>query len=150
MIVIGTFLHSLDLELLLANVEKKHIERKYIMVVPMDMDPTNPSWLEGKKKHLYFKAIEVGMACATGFSVIGASVGFRLAWGPVIWGLTATGLGFGIGFGTYFFAKKLSRYRDHPPELPEITVLVQCRDEQSEKMKDLMWKHSALTVGIIP
>jgi hypothetical protein len=56
----------------------------------------------GKKKHLRFKAIEVGMACATGFSVLGASAGFVLAWGPVIWGLLAACFGFGIGFGLYF------------------------------------------------
>lgn len=150
MIVIGAFLYSLNVELLLANVEKNRIERKYIMVVPMDMDPANPSWLEDKKRHLHSKAIETGMACATGFSVIGASAGFILAWGPVIWGLMAAGLGFSIGFGTYFWAKRLSRYRDRPAKLPEITLLVQCRDEQAEQIRNLMWQHSALTVGIIP
>lgn len=150
MIAVGTFLYSLDLELLLANLEKSRIERKDIMVVPMDMDPANPLRMEDKKQYLYKKGIEVGMACATGFSVIGASVGYILAWGPVIWGLAAAGTGFGVGFGAYFFTKKLNRYRDRPDELPEIIVFVQCRDEQAGPIKELMWKHSALTVGIIP
>jgi hypothetical protein len=149
LVIIGAFLYSLNLELLLANLEKSNIERKSIMVVPMDMDPVNPSWLEDKKKHLRDKGIEVGIACATGFSVIGASMGFILAWGPVIWGLITAGIGFGLGFCIFFKAKKLSRYQDRPHELPEIIVLVQCKDEQSEQIKDMMWKHSTLAVGTI-
>jgi len=49
LIVVGAFRQSLDIELLLANIEKNHIEQKHIMVVPMDIDPVNPSWLQVKK-----------------------------------------------------------------------------------------------------
>lgn len=150
MIIIGTFEHSLDLELLLAGVEKNSIDRKYIMVVPMDVDPTNQFNLENKKKYLHYKGIEVGMACATGCSVLGASAGFVLVWGPVIWGLLAAVTGFCAGYGIHYFVKKQNTYRNHPDKLPEITVLVQCQDEQNNQIKNLMWKYNALTVGIIP
>ncbi len=149
MIVIGTFLHSLDLELLLAQVEKSPVARKHIMVVPMDMDQETPARLEDQKTHLRHNGAEVGMACATGFSVFGASAGFVLAWGPVIWGLIAAAIGFGAGFGIYYWTRKLGRVRNLPNRLPELIVLVQCGDQQAGLIKDAMWKHSALTVGII-
>ncbi|MBC8062990.1 MAG: hypothetical protein H7Y18_20355 [Clostridiaceae bacterium] len=147
LIIIGTFQHSNELELLLASLENNHIARKYIMVVPMDVDPKNPFQFQSRKRDLYYKAMEVGIACATGLSVVGASMGFILKWGPVFWGLIASIIGFLIGFGIYLFLKKFSIYRHLPSKLPEVTVVVQCQDEQSGLIIDGMWKYCALTVG---
>ncbi|HYE12407.1 MAG TPA: hypothetical protein VEF53_19745 [Patescibacteria group bacterium] len=150
MIVIGTFEYSIDLELLLANLEDTHIAREHIMVVPMDIDPQNPFRFDSKKRDLRYKGTEVGMAVATGCSVIGTSAGFILAWGPVFWGLVAAAIGFFIGFGIYFFTHKPSNYRQQPNILPGIIVIVQCKDEQLRLITDAMWKYSALTVGFAP
>lgn len=38
------------------------------------------------------------MGIATAFSVIGASIGFKLAWGPIYWGLISAFAGFIVGF----------------------------------------------------
>ena len=150
MIVIGTFEYSIDLELLLANLGNTHIARKHIMVVPMDIDPKNPFVFNCKKRDLHYKGTEVGIAVATGCSVIGTSAGFILALGPVFWGLTAAAIGFLIGFGIYFFSHKPSNYRQLPSILPGIIVIVQCKDEQSGLIIDAMWKYCALTVGSAP
>ena len=32
------------------------------------------------------------------FSVIGASIGFKLSWGPIYWGLISACIGFVLGF----------------------------------------------------
>ena len=147
MIIIGTFEHSIELELLLANLENNHVARKHIMVVPMDIDPKNPFQVDSKRRDLYYKGIEVGIACATGSSVIGASMGFIMTWGPVFCALIASAIGFSIGFGIYLFFNKWSIYKNTPNKLPEITVIVQCEDEQSRLIIDEMWKYSALSVG---
>lgn len=150
MIVIGTFEHSIELELLLTSLENNHIAQKDIVVVPMDIDPKSPFQFESKKGEIYNKGIEVGMACATGLSVIGASMGFILDWGPVFWGLIASAIGFFIGFGVYLYLYKPASYRQLSNKLPEVTVIVQCQTEQSGLIKDEMWKYKALTIGQKP
>jgi hypothetical protein len=147
MIVIGAFEQSLELDLLLASLENNSIARKYIIVVPMDIDPKNPFQLNNKKRDICYKGIEVGMAFATGCSVIGASMGFILAWGPIIWGLLDAGIGFVFGFGIYLLKNKYTRYRHLPNRLPEVAVIVQCQGEQTKLTIDMMWKHCALSVG---
>lgn len=91
----------------------------------------------------------MGIACATASCVIGTSVGFILALGPVFWGLTAAFVGFVIGFGTYLLVRKGS-HRHLPKKLPEITVIVQCSEEQSIVVMETMWRYSVLTVGQVP
>jgi hypothetical protein len=46
------------------------------------------------------------MALATAFSVVGASVGFILAWGPIYWGLIGADIGFLLGLGIKLFIIK--------------------------------------------
>lgn len=147
MIIIGTFEHSFELEQLLASIERSHIERKYIMVVPMDIDSANPFQFYSRKRELFYKGIEVGIACAAGSSVIGASIGFILTWGPIFWGLIAAAIGFFIGLGLYLFLKKYGDYKKFAPKQPEVTVIVQCKEEQSRLIIAEMWKYSAISVG---
>lgn len=113
----------------------------------MDVSLENPVQFISKAKDLYYKGIEVGMACATAFSVIGTSAGFILVWGPIIWGLLAAFIGFIFGFGIYLLAKKFTRYRQLPKRLPEVIVIVQCEQEQYKLVSETMWKYRALTVG---
>ncbi len=37
--------------------------------------------------------IDIGMVLGTAFSVIGASIGFKLLWGPIYWGLIGPFIG---------------------------------------------------------
>lgn len=147
LIIIGTFEHSTELEILLGRLENKYIERKNIMVVPMDVDPENPYQMDSKKHDIYYKATEVGIACATASSIVGASVGFVLKWGPVFWGFITSAIGFALGFDIYIIVKKLNNYRNIPDVLPEVTIMVQCQEYKAQVVIDEMWKYSALTVG---
>lgn len=146
MLIIGTFEHSVELEQALVVLEHSGISRKYIMVVPMDIDPQNPTQFISNAHERYYKGIEVGIACATASSVIGTSVGFILAMGPVFWGLTAACVGFAIGFGIYLLVRKGS-HRHLPKRLPEITVIVQCSKDQSILVMETMSRYRVLTVG---
>lgn len=121
-----------------------------MLVVSMDTEPKGPFELMSKTRDLHSKGVEVGIACATGFSVIGASVGFILEWGPIIWGLMASFIGFWFGFGLYFVFSKGVVRRRLPAKLPEITVIVQCLEEDSAHVREIMWKHKSLTVGRFP
>ncbi|MTV50655.1 hypothetical protein GJ688_17095 [Heliobacillus mobilis] len=144
--VIGTFEHSLELEQALSLLEHDGIARKHILVILMDTDPKNPNQFLSKPTDLYPNAIEVGTAFATACAVIGTSVGFKLAWGPIFSGLSAAVGGFIVGFGLYLFVKK-GIHKTRSKRLPEICVIVQCTEEQVELVTETLWKFGVLTVG---
>lgn len=149
MLIIGTFEHSLELEQVLAVLEHNGIARKHMLVIPMDTEPTPPVRFITKARDFYTKGIEVGMACATGSAVIGTCVGFILPWGPIFVGLIAAAIGFTIAFGIYFLINK-GTHRHLPKKLPEITIIVQCLEEQSILVMETMWEYRVLTVGRAP
>jgi hypothetical protein len=149
LLVIGTFEHSLELEQVLAVLEHNGIARKHMLVIPMDTEPTPPVRFITKTRDLYAKGFEVGIACATGSAVIGTSVGFVLPWGPIFTGLIAAAIGFAIAFGIYLHLNK-GTHRHLPEKLPEITIIVQCLEEQSIFVMESMWKYRVLTVGRVP
>ena len=149
LLVFGNFEHSLELEQALAVLEQNGVSRRHIMVVQMETDPKSPLQYIGKSRDRYYKGIEVGMACATASAVVGISIGFVLTWGPILWALICAFVGFTIGFGIYLLANK-NNYRHLPKKLPEVTVIVQCPEAQSERVMEIMWKYSVLTVGRAP
>ncbi|WP_078410900.1 hypothetical protein [Priestia abyssalis] len=147
MLIIGTFEHSIELEQALAILEHSGISRDHILVSFMDSEPTSPSHLMSKSHDVRSKGFEVGISFATGSAVIGASVGFILTWGPIIWGLIASFIGFGIGFGLYYIIKKGNRRSHFAKKLPEVTIVIQCTEDHSNHIKEIMWNYRALTVG---
>jgi hypothetical protein len=149
LLIIGTFEHSIELEQVLAVLEHSGIYRNHILVVPMDTAPKSPIQFIDKIGDLYPKGIEIGIACATACSVVGTSVGFIFKWGPIFWGLIAALMGFTIGFGLYLLLNR-GTYRHLPKKLPEITVIVQCPENQSVLVMETMWEYRVLSVGQAP
>lgn len=146
MLVLGTFEHSLELEQALGVIEQNGIPRRHILVVSMDIDRENPWKTINKTRDMYNKAVEIGIAFATACSVIGTSIGFALTLGPVIWGLAAAIGGFILSFSLYVLIKKGTPMK-LPGKLAEVTVIVQCTEDQVSLVRDTMWKYRALTVG---
>lgn len=146
MLIIGTFENSIELEQALAVLEHHGISEKQMLVVPMDTDPIVPNQYIGRSRDVYYKSVEVGMAGATLASIFGASAGFALKWGPIFWGLIAAFTGFSTGFGIYFLINR-GKHRRLPQKLPEVTVIVQCSEDQSALVKETMWHYRVLTVG---
>ncbi|WP_248927614.1 hypothetical protein [Paenibacillus hamazuiensis] len=140
MLIIGIFEQSIELEQALADLESSSISKEKILVVFMDKD---------RKKHKYQPhsphPFEIGISCATGFAVIGASMGFALAWGPLIWGIIGALTGFGVGVGCCSFINGRKAKKPHIP--CEATVLIECTEDQSLHVLDVLWNYRALSVG---
>jgi len=51
------------------------------------------------------------MGLGTAFSVVGTSVGFRLAWGPIFWGLVSAIIGFILGVLIRVYTEVILRKR---------------------------------------
>ncbi|MBN8202106.1 MULTISPECIES: hypothetical protein [Bacillaceae] len=142
MLIFGIFEQSIELEQALAELEDTSILREHILVVFMDKSH--------RKQHyspLRPHAFEVGISFATGAAAIGASMGFALTYGPIIWGLIGAVIGFAIGVGSYFLYKKLKNQPSQKRNNHEVTVVIQCQEEQTRLVSDLLWKYQALSVG---
>jgi len=140
MLVIGVFRHSIELEQALAELENDLVRRDNILVVPMEEGQANLQI--GERPH----GFEVGIACGTGSAVIGASAGFTLAWGPILWGLIAAFIGFGIGTASCFILNR-RRQASRMPNPREVTVMIQCTEEQSSRVRRILRQYQALSVG---
>ncbi|MBE4906532.1 hypothetical protein IMZ08_00490 [Bacillus luteolus] len=148
MIIMGTFKQSIELEQALAVLENKFVPREQILVVFMDENPSN-SQLKGRTKSIRSNGFEVGLATATGFAVVGASVGFKLTPGPILCGLIATIIGYFIGYGIYYFLNKNKASIPSARTLTEVTVMIRCKENEASLIKDVLWKYQALTVGLV-
>ncbi|WP_413303782.1 hypothetical protein AA0X95_26790 [Bacillus sp. 1P10SD] len=146
MIIVGAFEQSIELEKALAILENHWIQRDQILVVFMDEEPLAEQ-LHVRSRNIHSNAFEVGMACATGSAVLGASIGFALSWGPIIWGLITVITGFAIGYGIYFFSKKNKFRSIKHKKIPEVSLIIQCSENQANQIIDILWKNQALTVG---
>ncbi|MFP7297145.1 hypothetical protein [Neobacillus niacini] len=142
----ATFKQSIELEQALSELESSYVKADQILVIYMDNEPQQVP-LVGRTKDIHSNSFEAGMASATGSAVIGASIGFVLAWGPIIWGLIFVIIGFTIGYCIYYFLKKDKFHTLNPKKEAEILVIIQCTETLAHPIKEILWKYQALTVG---
>ncbi|RAP74222.1 hypothetical protein [Paenibacillus montanisoli] len=151
MLIVSTFEHTLQLEQALAVLEKKGINKESILVIPMDLYDKNPHELLIRAEDIRVRGFEIGTALATALGVIGASVGFKLKWGPIAWGLIYAFIGMLIGFGAVCLVRMwkgerpIARSPRRP--LPEVTVIVHCGEGQSDEIRNIFWQYRAISVG---
>lgn len=147
MLIMAAFHLSLELEEALLVLEKDGVERRGIMVVPLHTGPEGeetgwkPDWVQ--------TSFETGMALGTASAVVGISQGFIREWGPLIWGLITAVSGFLVGFALCaLFQIRLWR-RMTPGRHPEAMVIIRCKREETSRVRTVLWKHGALSVGCV-
>lgn len=148
MLIMAIFEHSLELEQALLILEREGIERRGIMVVPMDSDEQgdlseeiSTSWGQ--------RAMGAGMATATASTVVGISQGFIREWGPLLWGLISAAGGFAAGWCIYAllhiarqdWGKRKAQKRH------VAAVVVRAGEEKLGVVREILWNHHALAVG---
>ncbi|WP_308636930.1 hypothetical protein [Paenibacillus silvisoli] len=120
----------------------------------MDQYNKNPHQLQIRAEDIKVRGFEIGTAFATGLGVIGASVGFKLTWGPIAWGMIFAFIGLFIGFGAVCLnrLRKGERPITRSPRRPqpEIVVIVYCSEEKSAEVRNIFWAYRAISVGDVP
>ncbi|MFL6556937.1 MAG: hypothetical protein ACJ8MO_12555, partial [Bacillus sp. (in: firmicutes)] len=79
----STFETTSYLEMAISTLEKKGIKKECIFAVPLDNRIEERKVFDSIHRSDGTSLIDIGMALATAFSVIGASIGFELSWGPI-------------------------------------------------------------------
>lgn len=147
--VFASFEHSMYLEIALTSLEQKGIAKENILAVPLNNRKEQRRLFDTLHRSDGYSLFDIAAALATAFAVVGAGVGFKLAWGPIFWGLIGGASGFATGFLIDVIALTLRnrKQRTIKGRKTEVIVLIHCEGEQVEMVEKLLWDHLALGVG---
>jgi hypothetical protein len=147
--IFSTFEHSTYIELAITAVEKVGIQKNNILAVPLMNRVQERKLFDTLHQADGISLFDKGAAIGTAFSVIGASVGFVLEWGPIFWGIIGGVIGFMIGFIIDFIFYKVihKRKRVLKGKHLEVVLVINCPNEMVEKVEQLLWDHLALGVA---
>lgn len=145
----STFESNTFLEMAISALEKKGVKKEDIFAVPLDNRTEEVKVFDTTHRSDGTSLIDIGMALATAFSVIGASIGFKLAWGPIYWGLISAFIGFVLGYAIrlinelVFKKKKRVLKGNHS----EVILIIDCEETQAELIEKILWNHFAIGVA---
>jgi hypothetical protein len=80
------------------------------------------------------------------FMLLGSIFGFNLTWGPIIWGLIAMLVGLGFGLIIKLVVTKKFTKRRFNKRASEVVLIIECKENQMEIVKDMLWAHNAFGV----
>ncbi|MDG5789225.1 hypothetical protein QA612_17335 [Evansella sp. AB-P1] len=147
--IFSTFEHSTYLELAITSLEKVGIKDERILAVPLISRVEERRLFDTLHRADGISLFDKGAAIGTAFSVIGASVGFILEWGPIYWGLIGAATGFLVGFIIDYIIFKVvhKRKRVVRGKKSDVVLVVDCPSELVEKVEEVLWEHLALGVA---
>ncbi len=147
--LISTFDNNAFLEIAISMLEKKGIEKDNIFAVPLDSRTEERMVFDTIHRSDGISLIDIGMALGTAFSVIGASIGFKLSWGPIYWGLIGAFIGFMVGFAIRLYTELVLKKKKRllKGKQSEVVLIIDCEESQAELVENILWNHYALGVA---
>lgn len=141
--------NNIYIEMAISTLEKNGIPKASIYAVPLDNRKEERKLFDSLHSSDGTSLIDIGMALATAFSVIGASIGFELAWGPIYWGLIAAFIGFVLGVAIRLFTEKILKKRKRllKGKRPEVILIIECETTMTALVENILWEHLALGVA---
>lgn len=147
--IFSTFEHSSYLELAITSIEAAGVKKDKILAVPLNNRAEERRLFDTLHRADGISLFDKGAAIGTAFSVIGASVGFVLEWGPIFWGLIGAAVGFIVGFLIDYINFKVIHKRNRviKGKNSEVVLVIECSNELVEKVESLLWENLALGVA---
>ncbi|SFF98388.1 hypothetical protein [Sporolactobacillus nakayamae] len=139
--IICLFQPSLAVELVLTELQKNQIEQNNLACFVLDPILSKPIMQSDEK----MTKAEFGFIIATIFGVIGASVGFRLQLGPIVWGVCSSFVGFLIGFVIDYLIK--IKGKNKPQSFVVISIC--CQKDQVPDVKSILTNYHVLGLTVI-
>ncbi|MFD2655228.1 hypothetical protein [Gracilibacillus thailandensis] len=145
----STFENNSYLEIAISTLEKKGIMKKNIYAIPLDNREEERKLFDTLHRSDGTSMIDIGLALATAFSVIGASIGFELALGPIYWGLIGAFIGFLIGLIIRLFTERVIKRKKRllKGKHSEVILIIECEETQAELVENILWNHFAIGVA---
>lgn len=147
--IFATYEYSSYIELAITKLEEKGI--KDIFAVPLDNRTEERKLFDTIHQSDGVSFIGKGMGLAVIFSVIGASRGFVLEWGPIYWGLIGAASGFVLGvlIDLYIYKVYKREKRMLKGKNSEVILIINCDESQGDLVEGILWEHLALGLAKI-
>lgn len=147
--VFSTFENTDFLEIAISRLEKSGIVKENIFAVPLDNRSDEKSIMDTIHHSDGISIIDLGAALATAFAVIGASIGFMLAWGPIYWGIIGASIGLLLGIGIKLFIYKVikTEKRHAQGKQAEVILIIECDEKEAGMVQKILWEQYALGVA---
>lgn len=147
--IFSTFEHTTELELAISSLEKQGVKKESIYAVPLNNRRTEPKLFDTMHQSDGVSLISKGAAIGTALSVVGASIGFKLKWGPIYWGLIGAAGGFLIGFLIDLYIQKVvhKKKRLQKGRSSEVILIIECEDSEANDVENTLWHFSALGIA---
>jgi hypothetical protein len=147
--VFSTFENTDFLEIAISRLEKSGIVKENIFAVPLDNRSDEKSIMDTIHHSDGISLIDLGAALATAFAVIGASIGFMLAWGPIYWGIIGASIGLLLGLGIKLVIYKVIKKekRHSRGKQAEVILIIECDEKEAGMVQNILWEQYALGVA---
>jgi hypothetical protein len=143
------FEHSLDIESALSGLQTKGIGKEAILAVPLDRRDEEGMLFDKVNSSDGTSMLALGMILGMIGTLLGSILGFRLTWGPILWGVIGAAAGFLMGFGIRLVYAR-THGKSGKPQKTGVVVVVRCGPDQADWVKDLLWKNGAMGVSFYP
>jgi hypothetical protein len=144
--VFSLFEHSPSIELIISKLEQEGVNKEKIFVVPIDESDESLKVFDSIHDSDGFSFVDKAMALATAFGVVGTSIGFKLQWGPIVWGIITALFGFLLGFFWDMLIIKFTKNGNRPERkiLPLIILIVECEKAQVKGIEFILKENKAI------
>jgi hypothetical protein len=146
--VISSFESSVYLELAILALEQKGFDKENIAAVPMEPTTKRSDLLDSIQRAEGISAIDAAAVLGTVFAVLGASFGFELKWGPILWGLIGLAAGVSAGLILFMIAGK-RQDRKTSAAKAVVVLIIHCEEGESNQVSHILQQFSAIGIGIL-
>lgn len=151
--VFATFDHCTYLELAISQMEQEGIPKEKILAVSLNTTDDSMKLMDSIHHSDGVSLFDTGAALATAFAVIGVSIGFRLAWGPVYWGLIGACSGLLLGFLLNFFYYRVIKKKKLKPfskkKETEVVIVIECHEDFHRRIQQVLLDNYAIAIGFV-
>lgn len=145
--IISTFEHSIYLEKAITAIQMKGIAKEDILAVSMDKRGEERKLFDTLHQSDGLSLMDLSAILGTILMILGTIYGFVLKWGPITWGLIGLVVGAVLGFIIKLITTKKYSDRQGYKKAPEVVLIIECKEDKAEMIKEMLWAHYALGVS---
>ena len=146
MYIVSNFEHSIKLEKAITALTMQGLPKANILAVPLDKQKVDRMIFDRLHASDHMSIMDYPTILAALFALFGIIYGFELAWGPVLWSLIGTGIGFGLGLLIKLVTTR-KRNEKQRESSSQVFLLISCPDTKLDMVQDTLWNHGALGVS---
>lgn len=145
--IISIFEHSIYLEKAITAVQMMGVAKEDILAVSMDKRGAERKLFDSMHQSDGLSLIDLASILGTIFMLLGTIYGFVLKYGPIFWGLVGLVTGSILGFIIKLITTKKYSDRQKYKRMPEVVLIIECKEDKLDMVKDTLWSNHALGVS---